>query len=114
WPLFNTVIFHRLHAPDRAWHALPWAVPPSGQKLAGQRLRTLLCFRGIPFVSIGTWHANCRKLCAHAKPVGEGGVRHLIPALPKQLRIKLPAPHPTVLRTARTAFNSACHSSQRL
>jgi hypothetical protein len=27
-------------------------------------------------ISIGTLHANCRKLCAHAKPVGEVGVRY--------------------------------------
>jgi len=42
-------------------------------------------------------------------PSVKRGARHLIPALPKQLRIKSPAPHPTDLGTARAAFNSACH-----
>ena len=34
-------------------------------------------------VSIGSWHANYRELCAHAKPVGEGGVRALDPSSPQ-------------------------------
>lgn len=51
--------------PICAYHALPWAVPQSGQRLEGQRLQTLWRHRDIPLVSIGTLHANCRKfMCA--------------------------------------------------
>jgi hypothetical protein len=38
--------------------ALPWAVPQSGQRLEGQRLRTLLRYRDIPFGL--DWHIACK------------------------------------------------------
>ena len=56
-------------------HALPWAVPQSGQRLEGQRLRTLWRYRTYRQYSIGTLHASCRELMCARKAVGEVEVR---------------------------------------
>jgi hypothetical protein len=39
-------------------HALPWAVPQSGQRFRGQSLRTLLRYRDMPFGL--DWHIACK------------------------------------------------------
>ena len=46
-------------------HALPWAVPQSGQRLERQRSQTLWRYRDIPFGL--DWHIACKLQKVHVR-----------------------------------------------
>ena len=93
-----------------SWGALIRAVPKFGRRVndidCGQWLR----YKEIPSVQFGRLLAKCRRLCAHAKTVGEVEVRCTWSQLsPGNHGSSLPAPHPTVFSLHFSKLS--CHAA---